>query len=478
VPKRSAAVPLRTAREQNHSCDPNPPKQPNKIIVPSEPFYGGKTRLGPDILKHAPIQRGRKLIDLFAGRANLLWQALKLGFKFEHWILNDPIQLPFFEAVRAIGHRIKVPPRSREEFERQRELAKQGDQRAIALAPWLCYNGGNYGCGLSDGERGNGHRSAGGRRTPESEERNLLLMHKFLNDKKMRLSGLDWRDCLEAEKPSSQDLILIDWPYLDCYTGAYESDNVLPIEGIEYLKSHPDLNFVLCEHDQPLYRYAFGPPILQKEIQLRSTNFRKTGQETRIESVWTSASYQAHLAKTGAKVPEVLHATLQPTPIKDDGSWTIPNILKELRAVADRIEKNKLEVSAEERLRLLPLLIILKKLTKRKKPGYHAALASIGLNASTVRSWFYRGLPTDEIIAMLEPEQEPRQTGNYDDSRGRSAEEDAADLAERFLLLADKIVAALLRDKIVPAKKLAREYAEARKIAVGSDAHRELKKAA
>jgi hypothetical protein len=105
-------------------------------------------------------------------------------------------------------------------------------------------------------------------------------------------------------------------------------------------------------------------------------------------------------------VPQVLHATVQPTPIKDDGSWTVPRILKELRVVADKIEGYRLRVTAEERERLLPLLIILKKLTKRQKPGYHESLDSIGLNASTVRSWFYRGLHTDEIIEMLEPEAE------------------------------------------------------------------------
>src|ERR1017187_137536 len=80
--------------------------------------------------------------------------------------------------------------------------------------------------------------------------------------------------------------------------------------------------------------------------------------------------------------------------VKDDGSWTVPEILKELRAVADRIEGHRLSVTAEERERLLPLLIILRKLTKRKKPGFHESLASIGLNASTVRSWFYRGYHT------------------------------------------------------------------------------------
>ncbi len=97
--------------------------------------------------------------------------------------------------------------------------------------------------------------------------------------------------------------------------------------------------------------------------------------------------------------------------VKDDQSWTIPKVLKALRAVCDRIEGHRLHVSKEERQYLLPLLIILKRLTKRKKPGYHALLKSIGLTASTVRSWFHRGLHTDKIIALLEPEPEEAKPG-------------------------------------------------------------------
>ncbi len=286
-----------------------------KIVVPSEPFYGGKTRSGPYILPYSPIRTGRKCIDLCAGMGNLTWQAKKLGLDFLEWVINDPLQLPFFEAVKAIGHTIKVPPRSREEFERQRELAQQGDQRAIALTQWLSYNGGGYGNAFSRDSasaRGNGHRTAGGRRTPESEERNLRLMHQFLNERNIRLSGLDWLDCLEKEKPGPEDLILFDPPYIDCKTGAYVPDTFIPIELIAYLKSHPELNWLLCEYRQAIYEYAFGPPAFQKEVQLRTINFAKAKQEKRIECVWTSLSYKAHLDKICVKdLPSVACNTSQ-----------------------------------------------------------------------------------------------------------------------------------------------------------------------
>jgi hypothetical protein len=215
-----------------------------------------------------------------------------------------------------------------------------------------------------------------------------------------------------------------------------------------------------------MYRYAFGPPIFQKEVQLRTVNFAKSKQERRIECVWTSESRKAHLGKTIAKVPQVLHATLRPTPIKDDGNWTVPKVLKELRAVADKIEKNKLEVSAEERQRLLPLLIILKKLTKRRKPGYHAALASIGLNASTVRSWFYRRFHTDEIITMLEPEPEAKR--KTEPAADDDPPERPLSAADECLQHADKLAAATLRGDVERARHLAAEYARARKIMLGT----------
>ena len=376
----------------------------DKIVVPSEGYYGAKFRLAPDILARAPIKTGGKFIDLCAGRGALTFRAWAIGFKFEEWYLNDINTARWFEAVRDIGHEIKVPSRSRAEFEKQKALAEKGDQRAIALAPWLCFNGGDYSSGGSHGQDG------GGRRTPESEERNLRLMHEVLTKLKPQISSDDWRVCLERLKPGPRDLIVIDFPYLDCKTEAYDPENVLPIEGIDWLQENPECNWIFCEYDQPIYRYAFGAPIFQKEVQLRTVNFAKTKQGRRMECVWTSERYKAHLANSGAKGQEALHATLRDP--KEYPNLTIEKVLEEIRAVVGKIEGHRLRISAEERKRLLPLLTILRKLTKRKKPGFHKLLDSIGLNASTVRSWFYRGVPTDQIIEMLEPEPEPDSGGN------------------------------------------------------------------
>jgi hypothetical protein len=430
-------------------------------VVASFPILGGKTQLAPKILAESPIREGGKCIDLCAGRCNLSFQAWGMGFKFRGWVLNDPIQAKFFEAIRDVGDKVKVPPRSKEEYERQKALAQRGDQSALLLAPWMCFNGGGFGSsGPFPPRQAGGRRTQGGRRTPESYEANLRLAHKAFVEHKPRITALDWRDCLEAEQPGPDDLILIDGPYLDSTTGVYESETFIPIEIIDYLQSHPDLNWLFCEYDQPIYLHGFGEPALR---QTRLVHPRNAGKQ-RVECVWTSESYKAHLAKTGSKVPEALHATLRDP--QDYKGLTMPEVLKELRAVADKIETNRREVSAAERQRVLPLLIILKRLTKRKS-GYHKALASIGLNASTVRSWFHRGFHTDEIIAMLEPEPEAKR--KTEPAADDDPPEPPLSAAEECLQHADKLAAATLRGDVERARHLAAEYARARKIMLGID---------
>jgi hypothetical protein len=447
-----------------------------RIIVPSEPYYGAKFLLAPDILSRSPIKSGRRFIDLCAGRGALTFRARAMGFQFEQWFLNDINTAGWFAAVRDIGDKIEVPPRSRQEFEKQRALAAKGDLTAIALGPWLCFNGGSYKCGGSHGQS-----EKGGRRTPEAEEKNLRLMHEVLTKMKPEISGLDWRVCLERLKPGAGDLIVIDWPYIDCKTGAYEAENVLPIEGIDWLHKHPECHWVFCEFDQALYRHAFGPPIFQKEVQLRTVNFAKSKQERRIECVWTSDSYKAHLAKSGVNRDTSRLAKPVPADRPDTYYADLPleKLLAEIKEGAAVITSSRLQMNAEMRKRLLPALLALRKRTYRKHPGFYETLASIGLNADTVRQWFYRSYTADEVIDLVEEKQsEPVGEEENDDSRGGNADEDAADLTQRFLMQADKIVSALLRDKITLAKRLAREYAESRKLAVKSEARRELRKAA
>jgi hypothetical protein len=131
----------------------------------------GKPLLSQIIVDHAPKQ-GRKFIDVFGGRGNVFFRAASLGLNYKEWLLNDPLTVPFFRAIRDLGDTVSVPERSTEEFKRQRRLAEEGNPRAILLAPYFCFNGGTYDCG--------GSRTEGGRRTPESYRRNLQLAHRVM----------------------------------------------------------------------------------------------------------------------------------------------------------------------------------------------------------------------------------------------------------------------------------------------------------
>jgi hypothetical protein len=475
VPKLTATPSTQRWRDSRQLS----PSAKNKTRAVTFPHPAGKGTFAPAICSKFPIRQGRKFIDLFAARANITFRAWHEGFEFSEWVLND-IDTSFLLALRDVGDRITVPPRSREEFERQRELAKKEDQRAILLAPWLCFNGGDYSSGGSQLSSPNG-----GRRTPESYEKNLRAGHKLIKQKAARITPRDWLVCLEEEAPDSRDLVVVDGPYMERNVGIIEPDSILPIELIEKLKS-ATFNWVLCEYRQPLYLMAFGEPVLQKDVQLRSVNFRQTGgQERRVECVWTSASYRAHLVKNGANRDMSRLAKPVPADRPDTYYAELPleKLLAEIKDGMGVITGSRLQMNAEMRKRLLPALLVLRKRTYRKHPGFYESLRRIGLNADTVRQWFYRSYTADEVIDLVEDEHlkpKGRDTceTNEDDSGGENANEDAADLTNRSLLMADKLADAVLRDKITLAKRLAREYAKARKLVVGSDAYRQVRKVA
>lgn len=435
---------------------------------------GAKNNLGRTILSYSPIKEGGKFIDVCAGRGALTFWAWELGFEFETFIINDPRTAKFFEALRDVGDKVRTPPRrSREEFDKQALLAKQGDQQAILLQAWLCHNGATYDSG--------GFSSSGGRRSPESFKRIVQAGCLALREKNVRISGDDWFSCFEREKPGPEDLALFDGPYMECNVAPYKPWNILPVEVIAELQS-ARYQWILCEYYQPMLVAAFGEPVFKKEVQLRATNFKQTGgQERRVECIWTSASYRAHFAQNGANRDMSRSAKSVPADRPDTYYADLPleKLIAEIKDGIGVITGSRLQMNAEMRKRLLPALLALRKRTYRQRPGFYETLRSIGLNADTVRQWFYRSYTADQVIDLVEEKHPVSKGGNRnqendEESRGGNGDEDAADLTQRFLLQADRAIAALLRDNITLAKRLGREYEDARKLAVGSDAHQKL----
>lgn len=110
-------------------------------------------------------------------------------------------------------------------------------------------------------------------------------------------------------------------------------------------------------------------------------------------------------------------------------------------------------MNREMRERLLPALVELRKRTYRKKPGFYVSLAKIGLNADTVRQWFYRSNTADEAVELLE--ETPPESVRREHSDGQSPE-------ELLLEHADRMAKAILAGKLTHAKKLASQYLETR----------------
>jgi DNA (cytosine-5)-methyltransferase 1 len=136
---------------------------------------------------------------------------------------------------------------------------------------------------------------------------------------------------------------------------------------------------------------------------------------------------------------------------------TTEQLLAEIADAIRKIDASRRDTTAEMRRKLLPAIIELRKRLRPKKQFYKA-LAEMGLNDSTVRSWFRRSRCADDLIDMLEPARpspktEPRKT----------REDRDGDTTEHFLRQADKLAAAVLRGNYELAARLAKEYASARK---------------
>jgi hypothetical protein len=252
--------------------------------MPKIAYPGGKGRIAKQIISFLPPE-GRTYLEPFCGRANLFWEAAKQGLKFRKWWLNDLATAPFLESIRTHGHTIEVPPRSRTEFEKQRERFKFGDPTAILLSPHLSFSGGLYesGCkgGSGSGDDGGGVSSSGYQRT-------LRECHQILTRTRPKITGLDWRH-LGLEKLTQDDVVVLDPPYPSARVKAY-SDATVDYETLVDVLLRAKFKWVLCGYPHPLL-HRLGPPIWARDMQLLCVRI-KAGQEDRSECLWANYSPQ------------------------------------------------------------------------------------------------------------------------------------------------------------------------------------------
>lgn len=261
--------------------------------MPRIPYPGGKARLAKQIISFLP-REGRTYIEPFAGRGNLFWAAVEQGLKYERWWLNDIATAPFFDAIRTHGHTIKVPPRSRQEFEKQRDAFKRGDPTAILLAPHLAYSGGLYESGVKGGS---GCGDDDGGVTSTGFEKTLRECHRILHRTKAKITGLDWTR-LPLNTLSEDDVALIDAPYPGAQVKSY-SDATVDYERLVDVLLKAKFRWVLCGYPHSLL-HRLGTPIWARDMQLLCVRI-KAGQEDRSECIW--ANFSPEIGKAYAILP-------------------------------------------------------------------------------------------------------------------------------------------------------------------------------
>jgi len=246
------------------------------------PYPGGKGRLAPRIISFLP-RRGRTYLEPFAGRANIFWEAVQQGLKFDRWWLNDLQTQSFLEAIRSHGNKVEVPVRSRRVFEFLRDSYKRGDVMATLLAPHICYSGGLYESGVKGGS-GCGDDDGGG--SAAGFQRTLRECHRILGQTKPKITGLDWLQ-LRLEKLTGDDVVVLDPPYAFPLNmvKAY-SDATVDYEQLVDVLLSLKCKWLLCGYPHPIL-HRLGAPIWARDMQLLCVRVKHGGEE-RSECVWTN----------------------------------------------------------------------------------------------------------------------------------------------------------------------------------------------
>ena len=235
-------------------------------------YSGGKMKLAKYILPFT-ARSGGIYCEPFAGLANVYWKAA-LTLQFDEWRLNDIRTAPFYRALATHGDSLDVPPRSHEEFLRQKAAFNMGDPAAILLGPYLSFNGGFY---------GKGKRQDKGSITASSYEARLRMSHAIMTLTQPAVTAIDWKQVVADL--GADDFAYFDPPYADCKVGSYRSNDINHEELVEELLRAP-YRWLLSEYEHPVYA-QLGRPFWQKEVQLRTTNFRDDGgQGRRMECLW------------------------------------------------------------------------------------------------------------------------------------------------------------------------------------------------
>ena len=190
---------------------------------------GAKLSLARHLVKLMPTQ-GRKFVDVFGRRMNILFRAIHEQLDFQHWVVNDITMAPFFRAVKEHGDKFQCTEKNKGEFDRLRELAKHGDPHALLMESFMTWGGSVY--------SSHGRTTFGGVSKAASYEAKVRLACQYMRDKDIKITQKDWRDCLEEEDLGANDFVVLDPPYAGVEdAGAYGCDSVSHLELVDYFKN-------------------------------------------------------------------------------------------------------------------------------------------------------------------------------------------------------------------------------------------------
>lgn len=177
-----------------------------------------------------------------------------------------------------IGDSVDVPPRVEDEYYRQWKLAREGDERAIILEPYLTFGGGGYGRGGFGGTKG---------ASQFGYEKTIRECHRLLYKTTPRITALHWRD-MRLERLTEGDVVYLDPPYPDADVRSY-TDGTADHEALVDSLLNAKFRWILSGYLHPVL-HRLGNPFWAKEVKLLSIQGE---QEPRTECLWSNFQFNS-----------------------------------------------------------------------------------------------------------------------------------------------------------------------------------------
>ena len=252
-----------------------------KFKIPGFSYPGGKVRLRKWLVSMMP-KTGGTYVEPFAGRGNVFWYAA-CALKFDSWWLNDPIMLPFFNAIKDIDLAeipIALTPNEANRMALE-SRSNNPSNLSLVMSPRIMFSGG---CRSGNRTVIRTSKTSIHKFRSRLYKNTLQMAKRILRWVNPSITEILW-DQLCIDDLSKDDFCYLDPPYYQNNAG-YELDT---IDHPSFLKRVKQLScrWLLSGYDSTLYRDQLGTPLRTREVSLfQSRLYGKATRTTRIECVW------------------------------------------------------------------------------------------------------------------------------------------------------------------------------------------------